>query len=105
MSESSLGTDARPTRANMPSLILMALWPWEATSPVVPASPSTSLIAPLPYPVPCWFAGRGQPVEVDLPRPGGFGIGVLWGAQDTVGDWECRLGLVLEGQVQFVCRG
>lgn len=92
VSESSTG-------ANMPSLTLMALWPWEATSP------STSLIGPLPYPVPCWFARRGQPVEVDRPRAGSFGVGVLWGAQDTVGDWECRLGLVLEGQVQFVCSG
>lgn len=97
MSESSLGTCPRS-----PS------WPSGPGKPPpqwLPASPSTSLNAPLPYPVPCWFARRGEPVEVDLPRPGGFGIGVLWGAQDTVGDWECSLGLVLEGQVQFICSG
>lgn len=49
------------------------------------ASPIHLLNCPLPYPVPCRFARRGKPVEVDLPGPSSLGIGVLWGTQVTTG--------------------
>lgn len=84
MSENSVGRMGVPpsTRA-LPAGAKRTLFggppPWEATSPV--GSRPHSSPRPPPYPVPCWFARRGQPVEVDLPGPSGLGIGVLWGTQ------------------------
>lgn len=54
----------------------------------VPGLTIQCLYHPRPYPVPCRFARRGQPVELDLPGACSLGIGVLWGTQVTVSVWD-----------------